>query len=302
MSDPTTSASASLYGGQAVLEGVMMRGRHQCAVAVRAPDDKIVLDQLQVPSSGRERPLRLPLVRGLIVLWDSLSLGYRALSFSADVQTGQQQVIDRKTMAGTLVASLGFALVIFFALPAGAAYGVERLLATPHWLTALIEGALRLGLLIGYVAAIGTVPEIRRVYAYHGAEHKTINAFEANDREMTPESIARFPRQHARCGTAFLLTVVVFSILLFALLGPMPIGLRLLSRILLIPVVAGLAYEYIRWTGRHQHTWWAQLLLLPNLGLQALTTREPETPMIEVALSAFQALRAAERQSATQDR
>lgn len=302
MSDPATPTPASFYGGQAVLEGVMMRGRHQCAVAVRAPDDAIVIDQLDVPSSGRAHLMRLPLLRGLIVLWDSLSLGYRALSFSADVQTGQQEVIDRKTMAGTLVLSLSIALLIFFALPAGAAYAVERLLATPHWLTALIEGALRLGLLIGYIAAIGTVPEIRRVYAYHGAEHKTINAFEASDPEMSPESISRFPRQHARCGTAFLLTVVVFSILIFALLGPMPIGVRLLSRILLIPVVAGLAYEYIRWTGRHQHAWWAKLLLLPNLGLQALTTREPETRMIEVALTAFQALRAAETQAAPRDR
>jgi len=302
MSDSTPAGPTSLYGGQAVLEGVMMRGRHHCAVAVRAPSDEIVLDQLPVPSSGRQRLLRLPLVRGLVVLWDSLALGYRALSFSAEIQTGQQEAIDPKTMAGTLVLSLGIALVVFFALPAGAAYGLERLLTTPHWVTALIEGALRLGLLIGYIAAIGTIPEIRRVYAYHGAEHKTINAFEADDREMSPDSIARFPRQHARCGTAFLLTVVVFSILLFALLGPMPIGIRMLSRILLIPVVAGLAYEYIRWTGRHQHAWWAKLLLLPNLGLQALTTREPETPMIEVALSAFQALRRAEQSSPTAER
>lgn len=296
MSEQADNAAASLYGGQAVLEGVMMRGRHQCAVAVRSPHNEIILERLQVPSGRRERLLRFPLIRGLIVLWDSLSLGYRALSFSADVQTGQQQVIDRKTMAGTMVLSLGFALLVFFALPAGAAYGIERLLDTPHWATALLEGLLRLGLLIGYIAAIGTVPEIRRVYAYHGAEHKTINAFEADDSQMTPESIARFPRQHARCGTAFLLTVVVFSILIFSLIGPMPIGLRLISRILLIPVVAGLAYEYIRWTGKHQHSWWAQVLLLPNLGLQALTTREPETPMIEVALTAFQALREAERQ------
>jgi len=296
MSERADNAAASLYGGQAVLEGVMMRGRHQCAVAVRSPHNEIILERLQVPSGRRERLLQFPLIRGLIVLWDSLSLGYRALSFSADVQTGQQQVIDRKTMAGTMVLSLGFALLVFFALPAGAAYGIERLLDTPHWATALLEGLLRLGLLIGYIAAIGTVPEIRRVYAYHGAEHKTINAFEADDSQMTPESIARFPRQHARCGTAFLLTVVVFSILIFALIGPMPIGLRLISRILLIPVVAGLAYEYIRWTGKHQHSWWAQVLLLPNLGLQALTTREPETPMIEVALTAFQALREAERQ------
>ncbi len=275
----------------------MMRGPRLCAVAVRAPDNQIVLDQHLLPGWSRERIARLPVLRGLFVLWDSLSLGFRALAFSADVQAGNREQIGPKAMAGTLVASLGIALVIFFALPAGAAYGLEVLLTVPSWISSLLEGTLRLFLLVGYITAIGRVPEIRRVYAYHGAEHKTINAYEARDPSMTPESIARFPRQHARCGTAFLLTVVVFSILIFALLGPMPIGLRLLSRILLIPVVAGISYEYIRWTGRHQQAWWARILLLPNLGLQELTTREPDAAMIEVALSAFEALRSAEAEA-----
>jgi uncharacterized protein YqhQ len=269
---------------------------------MRAPDSQVVVHTENLSGIYKSKVTRIPFLRGLVMLWDALGLGMRALTISANVQTDEEQKLEGPALYLTLGVSLLLGVGLFFLLPAVVGQLAERLLGINAWWGNLAEGVMRLLLLVGYIWAVGRIPDIRRVFAYHGAEHKTINAFEANDREMTPESIARFPRQHARCGTAFLLTVVVFSILLFALLGPMPIGLRLLSRILLIPVVAGLAYEYIRWTGRHQHTWWAQLLLLPNLGLQALTTREPETRMIEVALSAFQALRAAERQSATQDR
>ena len=287
---------ASLYGGQAVLEGVMMRGVERCAVAVRAPDERIVLNHLTIPSASRPGAARLPFVRGLFVLWDSLSLGFRALTFSANVQAGDAEPVEGPAMTFSLILSMAFAIVVFFLLPTGVGYALERWLSLPHGAVALVEGAARLALLIGYVAAIGRVEEIRRVYAYHGAEHMTINAFEARDPSMTPESIARYPRQHARCGTAFLLTVVIFSIILFTLLGPMPIGLRLVSQLLMIPLVAGVSYEYIRWTGKHQSTGWAKVLLLPNIALQNLTTRQPEPEMIEVALSAFEALRNAEGQ------
>jgi uncharacterized protein YqhQ len=152
---------------------------------------------------------------------------------------------------------------------------------------------LRLALLIGYIASIGRIPEIARVYAYHGAEHKTIHAFEAS-RPLTVKEIAAFPREHPRCGTAFLLSLVVLSVIVFSLLGPMPLGLRLLSRVVLIPVLAGLAYEYIRWTARVGARPWARFLVLPNLALQRLTTREPDGEMIEVAIAAFEAMRKAE--------
>jgi uncharacterized protein YqhQ len=157
----------------------------------------------------------------------------------------------------------------------------------------VVEGFVRLALIIGYLWAIGFMPDIRRLFGYHGAEHKTIHAFEAGA-ELTPESVARFPLEHPRCGTAFLLTVVVFSIVLFALLGPLPLWTRLISRILLIPVVAGLAFEYIRFTARHLSNPLVRWLIIPNLALQRLTTREPDRGMLEVAIRAFQSMRSQE--------
>jgi len=153
---------------------------------------------------------------------------------------------------------------------------------------------VRLALLVGYIWAIGLLPDVRRVFAYHGAEHKTINAFEAGA-ELTPESVARFPLEHARCGTAFLLDVVVLSVLLFSLLGPLPWFWRLSSRVLLLPVLAGLAYEYLRWTANNRHRRWVRALIAPSLALQRLTTREPSPDMLEVAIRAFQAMQAAEQ-------
>jgi uncharacterized protein YqhQ len=167
---------------------------------------------------------------------------------------------------------------------------MEIALGVNPWVGNVLEGLVRLGLIVGYLWAIGFMPDIRRLFGYHGAEHKTINAFEAGA-ELTPPTVARFPIEHPRCGTAFLLTVVLFSIVLFALLGPLPLWARLLSRLLLIPVVAGLAYEYIRFTARHLAHPLVRLLVVPNLALQHLTTREPDERMLEVAIAAFNAMR-----------
>jgi uncharacterized protein YqhQ len=194
---------------------------------------------------------------------------------------------------GTIAFSLALGLGLFFLAPAGLAQWGERVFGLNPWWGSVIEGIVRLGLIVGYLAAIGLMPDIRRLFGYHGAEHKTIHAFEAGA-ELTPGSVARFPLEHPRCGTAFLLTVVIFSILLFALLGPLPLWARLLSRLLLIPVVAGLAYEYIRFTARHLGNPLVRLLVVPNLALQRLTTREPDERMLEVAIAAFQAMRARE--------
>jgi uncharacterized protein YqhQ len=161
------------------------------------------------------------------------------------------------------------------------------------WIGNLVEGVIKLALLVGYIWAIGFMPDIKRLFGYHGAEHKTINAFEAGA-ELTPESVAKFPIQHARCGTAFLLTLVLLSILVFTALGPMSMFLRLASRILLIPVLAGFAVEYIRWTANHLGNPIVQWLIKPNLALQSLTTREPDTKMLEVAIASFQSMREAE--------
>jgi uncharacterized protein YqhQ len=190
----------------------------------------------------------------------------------------------------TMAISLTLGVGLFFLAPAALSQLVERVLGINPSFGSLLEGLVRLGLISGYLWLIGFLPDVHRLFGYHGAEHKTINAFEAGA-ELTPASVVRFPLEHPRCGTAFLLTVVVFSILLFALLGPMPVWARLLSRVLLIPVVAGLAFEYIRFTARHLSHPLVKLLVVPNLALQRLTTREPDARMLEVAIAAFNAMR-----------
>lgn len=278
------------YGGQAVLEGVMMRGARACAVAVRAPDQQIVIDHQELPAAYRGRLARWPFLRGLLVLWDSLALGLRALAFSANVQSGEERPVSPAAMAMTMVASFAFAILLFFVAPAAVGIAGERWLGVTSGWAHVLEGGTRLAVLIGYLWAIGRMPEIRRVFAYHGAEHKTINAFEAGA-PLTVEGVASHPRQHTRCGTSFLLTLVVFSVILFSLLPPMSLGMRLASRVLAIPVLAGLAYEYIRLTARFSAKPWMAPLIAPNLALQNLTTREPDPDMIEVALAAFEAMR-----------
>jgi uncharacterized protein YqhQ len=282
-----------MYGGQAVIEGVMMRGERVSALAVRAPDGSIVVETNPLESFYRSRILKLPFLRGMLGIWDSLVLGMRAITSSAQIQVGEEEEIGGPIMAITMAVSLTIAIALFFLLPAGLSYLAERYLAWEPWASNLLEGLIRLGLLIGYVWAIGFMPDIRRVYAYHGAEHKTINTFEAGA-PMTIDSIAKTTRLHPRCGTAFLLTVVVLSILFFSALGPMPLLPRLISRVLLLPVLAAIAYEYIRFTARFSDKAWAKALIAPNLALQRLTTFEPEPEMIEVALKAFTTMRAAE--------
>jgi uncharacterized protein YqhQ len=281
------------YGGQAVIEGVMMRGTRAMAVAVRAPDKEVVVHVQPLSPIYRGRFSKIPFLRGLLGLWDALGLGWRALSYSANVAGGEEVKFEGPVAYGTMAVSLIFGLGLFFLAPAGLASLGETWLGLNPWLGSLLEGLVRLGLIIGYLWAIGFMPDIRRLFGYHGAEHKTIHAFEAGA-ELTPESVARFPLEHPRCGTAFLLTVVVFSILLFAALGPLPLWARLVSRIVLIPVVAGIAFEYIRFTARHLSNPLVRVLIIPNLALQRLTTREPDTSMLEVAICAFKAMRSQE--------
>ncbi len=281
------------YGGQAVIEGVMMRGSHVCAIAVRAPDKSIVIKS--EPLSGLYRgPLaKIPFLRGLLILWDALVLGMRGLSYSANIQSSEEEQIEGRELALAMLGSLGVAIVIFFLLPAGIAYLFEEFL---HWNTFsvnIIEGLIRLAMLIGYIWRIGRIPEIHRVYCYHGAEHKTINAFEAGA-SLEPETVMRYPREHARCGTAFLLTVVIFSIIIFSILGPMPLMWRFISRILFIPVLAGISYEYIRLTAKLLKYPLGRIIAAPNLGLQKLTTQEPDLEMLEVAIASFNEMRSKE--------
>lgn len=282
-----------MYGGQAVIEGVMMRGEKACTLAVRAPDGSIVVETNPLATFYRSRLLKLPFLRGLLGIWDALVLAMRAITFSAQIQVGEEEKIEGAPMVITMLFSLAFAIGLFFLLPAGASYLAERFLGWDSWLANLVEGLIRLGLMIGYIWAIGFMPDIRRVFAYHGAEHKTINAYEAGV-PLTVGAIAKHTRLHPRCGTAFLLTVVILSILLFSMLGPLPLLPRLLSRILLLPVLAAVAFELIRFTAHRQDKAWARALIAPNLALQRMTTLEPEPEMIEVALKAFTTMREAE--------
>ncbi len=281
------------YGGQAVIEGVLMRGKKAMAIAMRAPNGEIVTHQETLSGIYRSAITKIPFLRGILLLWDALGLGMRALTISANIQSGQDEKLEGAALYLTLGLSLTIGIGLFFLLPAGIGSLAESLLGWNVWWNNLLEGVVRLLLLVGYIWAIGFIPDIKRVFAYHGAEHKTINAYEAGA-ELTPESVARFPLEHARCGTAFLLTLVLLSILVFTVLGPLPIFWRLASRVLLIPVLAGMAVEYIRWTANHLDSRLVRWLIKPNLALQSLTTREPSLDMLEVAIRSFQTMRQAE--------
>lgn len=286
------------YGGQAVIEGVMMRGQKAFAVAMRAPDGKIAVHTEKLANVYRSSITKVPFLRGGILLWDALGLGMRALTLSANTQTGEDEKLEGPALYLTLGLSLAFGIGLFFLLPAGIGGWVEHLLAqntTALWAGNLLEGLLRLLLLIGYIWGIGFMPDVKRVFMYHGAEHKTINAYEAGA-ELTPENVTNYPIEHPRCGTAFLLTLVLLSILVFTALGPMSILWRLATRILFIPILAGIAVEYIRWTANHLDNPIVQMLIKPNLALQHLTTRPPDLDMLAVAIKSFKSMQEAEAQ------
>jgi len=287
------------YGGQAVIEGVMMRGRTSLAIAMREPTGGIKIHTQKLGGIYKSNLSKIPFLRGLILLWDALGLGMTALTISANTQTGEDEQLEGPALYLTLGFSLLIGIGFFFLVPAGIGYLTEHFLLVDSWVSNLIEGVVRLLLLIGYIWAIGFMPDIRRVFCYHGSEHKTINAFEAGV-ELTPENVAKHSRQHARCGTAFLLTLALISVLVFTLLGPITsIWWRLASRILLIPIIAGISYEYIRWTASHLDSKLVCALIKPNLALQNLTTREPDLDMLEVAIAAFRSMKAEEGNSAS---
>lgn len=289
------------YGGQAVLEGVMMRGSKAMAVAVRNPEGEIITHVEPVNQTIYNGPVsRIPFARGLTMLWDALGLGLRSLMFSADVALGEEEEasFSGPVAWGTVAVSFAFAIGLFFVLPVLVVGFLDRWIQS-SLVSNLIEGAIRLLLFVGYVWVIGKTPDIKRVFAYHGAEHKTINTYEAG-KTVILDNVQRFTTLHPRCGTGFLLSVVVISILLFSLLGRPDWWLRVLSRILLIPVVAGVAYEYIRFSARHMDNRVIRAITAPNLAMQRLTTREPDSDMLEVAITAFNGMMAAEKMSADQ--
>ncbi len=294
---PVASRDAPV-GGQAVLEGVMMRGVSTWAVAVRKPEGEIEVTSEPVVSwAKRHRAFRLPVIRGVVALVESLKIGFRALAISANAQIEAEDGEEPKPIGGftwglTIALSMVLAIGLFFVVPVGATSLIKDQLGSSvlFW---LVEGILRTTIFIGYLAAISRLHDLRRVFEYHGAEHKTISCYEAGDR-LTPARAEVYSRLHPRCGTSFLLVVMVVAIFVFAPLGLPAWYWLLASRILGIPLIAGLSYEVIKWAGRHRRKRWVRALMWPGLMLQNLTTRNPDHDQLAVAIAALEAVLAVE--------
>src|SRR3954468_20546936 len=325
MSDAPPQASTDApVGGQAVLEGVMMRGVSTWAVAVRKPSaEQLALGgpdskegangEIEITSeplvswTKRHRLLRLPIVRGVVALAESLKIGFKALGISANAQvppdeTGEQQDIGSGTWAGTVVFALVFAVALFFLLPAGLT-NLFRDDIPNSLVFVLIEKLIRISIFLGYLWLISRIRDPQRFFEYHGAEHKTISCYEAG-LPLTPENASRFSRFHPRCGTSFLLIVMIVAIFVFAPLGKLPWLWLFVSRVAGIPLVAGIAFEIIKWFGRNRTKTWARALMWPGIQLQRLTTREPDLSQLAVAIAALEAVLAVEdpRQAAAEER
>jgi uncharacterized protein YqhQ len=294
-------------GGQAVIEGVMMRGVENWSVAVRKPaaepsgnGERSALGEIEVKTFPlrsalrRHRVLRLPIVRGVVALGGSLAIGFRALEVSANAQLPAEeaeqepQEISRGMWAGTVVVALAFAVLLFFLIPVGLTSLIKKQLGSSilFW---VVEGGVRTAIFLGYLVLLSRVRDLRRVFEYHGAEHKTISCYEAG-LELTPSNCERFSRLHPRCGTSFLLLVMIVAIFVFA-----PIGLPawywlFATRVLGIPLIAGISFELIKFAGRNRRRGWVRALMWPGMKLQLLTTREPDRDQLAVAIASLQAV------------
>jgi len=298
------------YGGQAVLEGVMMRGPAVWSVAVRTPAGDVVEVTKAVSSPmQRHRVWRLPVIRGVVALGESLAIGFRALAISANYAMQEEGAegpdgtraevsteISRGQIIVSFVLAIGFAVMLFKVGPAL----ITNLLPIKGTYTfVLVEGVIRVSVFVLYILLIGLLPDLKRVFEYHGAEHKAINALEGGS-ELTPEKVQTYSLIHPRCGTAFLLWVMVIGIFVFALVGRPVWYWLVVSRILLLPVIAGIAYELIRYAGRHQGNRVLMTLLAPGLWLQRLTTREPSLDQIEVSIRALEEVMRVEKTESTE--
>ncbi len=278
------TAPRAAIGGQAVLEGVMMRGPHWVSTVVLRPDGQVAEEVVHRPSLlVRNRWARLPVVRGVVVLWEALAVGVRALVYSANqaVESEMGRPLATREVALSLGLGVGLAVGLFFVFPTVLVRWVDPGLGPVGF--NLLEGGLRTAVLVAYVGLVGLLPDLRRVYMYHGAEHKAVNAWEQGVPLVVSE-VQRQSRFHPRCGTSFLLVVVLVAVVVFSLLGKPPLAVRIASRVLLVPVIAGLAYEVIRAGARSR---WLRPLVAPGLWLQRLTTREPDPAQVEVAIRAL---------------
>jgi uncharacterized protein YqhQ len=273
------------YGGQAVVEGVMMRGQDTCVTAVRRSDGEIVVESQVLPKLYKGKWRNTPFIRGIIVLIESMVLGIQSIMHSANVALEEEgEEISGWSLWLMVILSIGFAVALFFLAP----LFITRLFNIQSALLfALVDGLIRITILIAYLRVMGFVPDLRRVFSYHGAEHKTVNAYE-NGVVLETGEVGRFSTAHVRCGTSFLFTVLIISILVFSLVGkPDQLWLLVLSRIILIPVISSISYEAIYYSGRHTDSRIVRWLTRPGLWLQSLTTREPDGEQLDVAIAAL---------------
>jgi len=276
------------YGGQAVMEGVMIRGRQGVAISVRQPNGELNIVKQPLASIYKGRLREIPLVRGIIALVETLVLGTRALLHSAQVASAEEggEKIPTALLWGTVAVSLALGVALFFMIPLFA----TRYLIDPHvnsvLLSVVLEGLIRIGIFIAYLKLVGLMPDIKRVFAYHGAEHKVVNAYDAGV-PLEVESVKNYSTAHARCGTGFMFIVLIIAIFVFALVGQPTLWIRILSRIALIPVIAAISYEIMKFGASHINNKVVRVLLAPGLMLQSITTREPDDSQLETAISAL---------------
>ena len=275
------------YGGQAVLEGVMMRGRDLWAIAVRRPDGDVHVEAHEIDSIAKRVPIfAKPGVRGIIALGQALAIGVKALTISSNQAAPEDEKLTPRQMALSMTFALILFIGLFFVLPAYLSNLAKNQVASGVWLS-IGEGLFRVALFLGYLWLIGRMKDIRRVFQYHGAEHKTIAAYEHNDTWSDPEHVDRYSTLHVRCGTNFLLIVMVLTIIVFALFGTPSLLWRILSRIIAIPLIAGLAYEALRLGAKYSESRFMRAVMAPGLWLQKITTKPPDRDQIEVAITSF---------------
>jgi uncharacterized protein YqhQ len=283
-------------GGQAVIEGVMMRAPRALAIAVRRPDGEItVMKEEVVPLSVRFPIVKLPVVRGAVALFQSLIVGVKALNFSAneavaeeDEKSGEKKDLSSWAMAGTMAVAFGFGILLFFIMPLYLTKLLIPVIGDSNIMFNLVDGVIRVTVFLLYIISISRMQDIQRVFQYHGAEHKSIFAFEAGE-ELTVENVRKYSCLHPRCGTSFLLIVMVVSIVIFSMIPKLwPFYLKAGSRIFLLPLIAGVSYEFLKWSAKNDSTPLVKMIITPGLALQRLTTREPDDSQIEVAIRSME--------------
>ncbi|BDV44495.1 membrane protein [Geotalea uraniireducens] len=279
-------------GGQAVIEGVMMRAPRSMAIAVRRPTGEIVVKRDQVPPLSERYPVvKLPVVRGAVALFSSLVMGVKALNFSANealAEGEEKEELSPLALGGTMAVAFGFGILLFFILPLYLTKLLVPLIGDSNIVFNLVDGVIRVAVFLLYIWSISRMGDIQRVFQYHGAEHKTIFAFEAGE-ELTVENVRRHSRLHPRCGTSFLLIVMLVSIVIFSLIPKLwPFYLKAGSRVVLLPLIAGISYEFLKWSAKNDSTAFVRTIIAPGLALQRLTTREPDDRQLEVAIRSME--------------